>query len=936
MFEKVLESVMNKLKGMISCRIWFLILIGIFALPSSAQEINLDKYENCGDLLCYQSLKDANIFYYLPDRPRIAQKAGRPQFSFLKYARVKETGEAGTGRAEGGGIVHFLVTYGADKNRVSAAERELQELYPDARLAGPIIYRKGSFALITSFKEGQTTTTRVVAVGKAPLMEGQKAAVSMALTREGAELLWESFQTATPDISLVFDMQFSGVREPYEATIEADWSRVAKSHRLQAGVKYAWFGADVDLLFQELRQSGAIKITTKGQHAMMDRIVESANARLLKVMFDPAPPDELTRAAAETTKQSYGNLGMAVEMLKEVATKRRSSGKRSLYRDNNLYVSSQMQNEDAWLMRLLDDLSFANWAVNHANADASKSDAIRKSIDEAFAAAKKAEAENNYSAALSEYNLILKLFEDYDPQHRQPKGWAKSYLNIGQTLRHLGHCEDALKYYGSALKEAVNISPPYQKLNFMAHVGSGRCQQTLGRYGEAIASYDKAIANLDYDGAEPWERKQLQQLKKDAAASAYNKARRLDEKARASGYQREECHAALEAWLDYQDNAVPTGQRAKEAESRVSYLEKKLAAIGVDKVTGEGAAGTPAKPTTTTVKTTPPGSAKPGAPVKRAPTATASRKTTGKAAASSRPPRTAASSRPPKKTSTAKRSASTAQSGLDTTPGFSLVASYRLRRIKRSGKFRYDMRHYRTETQAFPMAENIGDLYSRYGHDPKVFRAVTIDDPVFKQREVLVTLDGQDTDSFSKHLNFVTVQMEKEHQSGDLTLDEVVITPEKFNETGNAYSLSYGWKGDDDRQRWLDYRVKALWSFHGGVEISQPWSKQDSAMLSLEPPHRYRTITIEGDAIRLLDRGVRHAVVTVTSNIGDKTVRNQATIRNRGPAPSMIMEIPENKDGPPSQVEITWYLQGGKTVSSPMQVVEGDIVYWDELPQEDM
>ena len=79
----------------------------------------------------------------------------------------------------------------------------------------------------TSFKEGDSGHTKTVAVGKAPLMEGQKAAVSMALTREGAEILWESFKSDTPDISLVFDMEFSGVREPYEAIIEADWSRVS-------------------------------------------------------------------------------------------------------------------------------------------------------------------------------------------------------------------------------------------------------------------------------------------------------------------------------------------------------------------------------------------------------------------------------------------------------------------------------------------------------------------------------------------------------------------------------------------------------------------------------------------------------------------------------------------------------------------------------------
>ena len=205
----------------------------------AAQEINLDKMESCADLVCYPSLKDPNVFYYLPDNPRLAVKDGRPQFSFLKYARTEKTGQGGTGRAEGGGIVHFLVTYGADQARVKAAEKGLQEKHPDARIAGPIVYRRGSFALVTSFQEGNQTTTRTVAVGKAPLMEGQKAAVSMALTREGAELLWESFKSDTPDISLVFDMEFAGVREPYAATLEADWSQINNHHRVKAGVKYS-------------------------------------------------------------------------------------------------------------------------------------------------------------------------------------------------------------------------------------------------------------------------------------------------------------------------------------------------------------------------------------------------------------------------------------------------------------------------------------------------------------------------------------------------------------------------------------------------------------------------------------------------------------------------------------------------------------------------
>src|SRR6056297_591949 len=98
-------------------RLLFLLLIltaGIACMNgrAGAQEIMLDKMETCGDLICYPCLDAPERFYYLPDQPRLAYKNGRPQFSFLKYARTQASGKAGTGSARGGGIVHFLVTYG--------------------------------------------------------------------------------------------------------------------------------------------------------------------------------------------------------------------------------------------------------------------------------------------------------------------------------------------------------------------------------------------------------------------------------------------------------------------------------------------------------------------------------------------------------------------------------------------------------------------------------------------------------------------------------------------------------------------------------------------------------------------------------------------------------------------------------------------------------
>jgi hypothetical protein len=174
--------------------------------------------------------------------------------------------------------------------------------------------------------------------------------------------------------------------------------------------------------------------------------------------------------------------------------------------------------------------------------------------------------------------------------------------------------------------------------------------------------------------------------------------------------------------------------------------------------------------------------------------------------------------------------------------------------------------------------------------------------------------------------------MQKRHQSGAVTSDEVVITPDTFNAEGNAFSLGYGYKGDDDRAAWLDYQYQTLWSFHGGVKVRSPWENADSPMLALQPPHRYRSVTFEGAGATLAAAGVRHGVITVSSLINGRMVTQQATIRNQGPAPAVIMDVAEDLQQPQVEVQIDWYLTGGRKVSGPVVPLSGNLVYWDELP----
>ena len=904
----------------------------LFAGSVYAQEIKLDASEACGDLLCYPSLDDANVFYYLPDQPRIAVKDGKPQFSFLKYARVQDGTEAGTGRAGGGGIVHFLVTYGASQSRVTKAEAALQKKHPDGKITGPVTYRKGSFALVTSFQESNTLHTKTLAVGKAPLMEGQKTAVSLALTPEGAEVLWESFRSATPDISLVFDMEFDGIREPYEATLEADWSQITKHDQVNAGFKYAWFGADVDVLFQELRQSGAVKITTKGESAMMDKILQSANAKLLTIMFDAATKDELGKLRAE---KKYDNLNEAMKLMKANG---KSASLNPLDMDDRQFAF-QGPPRRSYIPEFIGSAYAENASEAKQNFDRA---------EQLFAA-------KNYREAAKYYELSIKASGDNAENN------AIMLHDIGKCYWHLNENAKALDYFIRA--EPGLVKNEHKALNYLAvakiyigqsktdeatqavdqglAVASGSTKGALlyyrgminkgkGNYAKASSDFQEAVAVLETSGKDSTEYAGSKRFAVETASQAYSSARKLDDLAAKSNWESEATQKALDAYLEYQDNVKPTGQREKDVDARVAFLGQKLEDAGVANV-GVNDGNTTDTELLTVFNEAASDSGSTGNQTNAGQSTAAASKTPAKSSAKAK-----SSTKPKPKPKPKSKSKSTSKTKpkvrADKTPGFSLVASYKMRRIKRSGKLVYQMNHMSSETQSFVMTENIGDLYHRWGNDKGIFRAVTIDDPVFKQRDIAVTLDGQDIKSFSRYMNFVTVRLRKTHQAGDVTRDEVVITPELFSNSANHFMLRYGWHDDSDRDRWLNYEYQVTWSFHGGNQIESKWLPSNEAMLALAPPYRYRQITFEADGKDLQKAGVRHAVVTVNSDLQGKTVTRMETVKNTGEYPVAHLVVPQQGDKPP-QVQITWYLKGGKTLAGDPHPLQGDIVYWDELPK---
>ncbi len=555
------------------------------------QEVLLDGYRRVEGLMLFPALNEPNVYYYLPNRPRVATgKNGKPEFSFMRYAyttnEARASSAGGIQEAGGGGILHFLVTYEVPEEDIHKAAAKLQEENEDARIAGPIIYKAGEFALVTSItdEEGKLAK-RLCGVGKAPLIEGNKAAVSIELTKMGASLLWESFKMDNPDISLVFTMEVYAYRQPYEAEMRVHWDKVHKEEGFDVGAKILVIGADVEMMVDNLYETGAIEIVTRGEHGTLDAIIEKANAKLLDIMFEKQPPTPPTPAEEP---------GL-VDALVGAVTGRRSSG------------------------------------------------------------------------------------------------------GIGSV--------------------------------FSAH------------------------------------------------------------------------------------------------------------------------------------------------------------------------------------------------------------ASYKMRDFKRTGTLVMNLNHYSSEEMTTVMAANIGDLWRRYSNDPSMFKTVTIDDPLYKQREIYVTIDGATAADFKDYINYVSVKLRKQHAGGALSVDEIVLDAVKFNENKNSYRSVYAWKDDVSMEDWLKYEYKTVWHYRGNLRSESDWIPESTSVLAVAPTAVNRRISIEGDPGILEDEGVRYAKLDFRYTIFGEPKRKQLTIRTRaGSFPQTFDYIAEvgNFD---YTYDLTWVLRGGTTLEAKDVTESAEVIYVDELPQ---
>ena len=258
-------------------------------------EIELDKAPlQIGSALLFKDHAEAGAYYYMPNQPRLAHwPDGTPKLTFLKYTK------AGKEEAKGG-ILHFFVKYGLDEQELNKVRQDLAKQEPGAKLKGPIVFKKGTFLVVSAAAgEGGVFTRKIIGEGKAPLITGSEVSVSIAVTPEGAAFLEEALRQPTYPVSVRFDMTYEGLTPKYQANATISWSKVRtyfeqykkwKIYKKKKFMFWEWYvqkGTGEELrISDDLKSVGAVKIDVTGEDQNMEAILQTVVDSVMREMFD--------------------------------------------------------------------------------------------------------------------------------------------------------------------------------------------------------------------------------------------------------------------------------------------------------------------------------------------------------------------------------------------------------------------------------------------------------------------------------------------------------------------------------------------------------------------------------------------------------------------------------------------------------------------------
>lgn len=922
-------------KQLIGFLLFFAMLASVITVE--AQQIIIDKPVKAGELTLFPEMGNENVYYFLPDQLRLAaDENGKPQFSFLKYVEnVRSASGAEDNReGSGGGIVHAVVSLAVSPDQLVEAKAELRKINADATIQGPVIYSGGTMTIVSSFTNTEGDLSKqVVGIGKAPLIDGQKAAISLDLTKKGAKILWESFKTSNPDISFSFEMELSGYRAPVKANIEADFEKVYSHHGFQLGAVGSYgkmmFGGEIELAFDDLRNDGAIKVVNMGSDAEMDKLIEVAYNKLTSLMFDPmGKGNPLVSDIIKGITNRKSPMDRANDLYKQggknkPASKSKKPAKKTALYGNYSYDLMAFNNHpksgpfDAskMLFTLADNWEapdyldfFKQYCDTYTNLSSDEIKAAKDGISEGSNVDFKALRKKNMAEAAKkgtplDYWYDMKLILNDTEYAEVSVLLKKDTINIYELTR---------KYTEPRLKLVMN------KMTFLTS------REVL--YCEAAATFGVAFA-IDfmygyYQLHKPF-------LPTNSIAGDKNDSGMLDlntpivDNVLGDAENKDPDLTKVNP-LTYKEIEGPEVKVEKDPDGKVKdapslkeglieekqRIEEKKTDPDFEKALNKlFKKEDPTKKITDTKPTSDNKGDKDKKPTgKTSPT----KKEDGK--------KKVAEKKDAKKDSKKKEDKEKKEFRM------AAMASYQMKSVKQKGKFSISLNKYTSDKLVLRFDENIGAI-----NCDECFHEVNLDDPMFKQREIVAMLDGFNFNDFGKYINYVNLRMKKHHQNGEITIDEVRIDRDNFAKVANNFKLLYGWKGDNDRDKWLDYEIQSEWSFFGGCDTIGQWETSKGNIVNLAAPYLRRTIELESNPAILKDQKVRSISVKIYYKMGDKERVEQVTLMPSREQFSRKVDIMLPNGSSEYEYEINWRLFGNITKKTDRLKSSESILFVDEL-----
>lgn len=299
-------------------------------------------------LVIYRDHQDKSLFYYVPERPRLAMNEGVPEFVFLRYKRDITDNpdfDPDTKQSLGGGFLAFTVDLGVTDEQLNEIKQELSQFADGAVKLTPISFRKGTVRLSLTKDAAEKDATQpkglqfieeIYGATKPSLIGFNRATFSVVLSEEGATLFQAALKAGISPIGVIYDLEFLGLSPAFNVRITAEYHRIYEhlelSFAARGQLQVVSIAAEIDAAFQKLRDDGVIKVEVQQftDNADLKKQADEAfnwfKTELLKDFFKPAlqPPSFMTPSAGG------GLLGQLQTFLGQLVTPQTGASQPSL------------------------------------------------------------------------------------------------------------------------------------------------------------------------------------------------------------------------------------------------------------------------------------------------------------------------------------------------------------------------------------------------------------------------------------------------------------------------------------------------------------------------------------------------------------------------------------------------------------------------------